>query len=180
MLRAACLGLVLILATAMFVEAAPPLAVRPMPMLPRPGAPVIVRGNQQRPLGFGGVGGFAGVPGFGGFGGSFFLPGVPSGYGAGNMAQPPYYAMNPPVYYSSTIIRRPYGTSPFPMPPINAAGIGPSRQMDVEPIPAPLMIINPFVAGAENWVPPSTAGETLPVPVPVSPVPPPPVPPMPK
>ena len=29
----------------------------------------------------------------------------------------PYFAMNPPVYYSDQIVRRPVGVSPFPAPP---------------------------------------------------------------
>ena len=29
----------------------------------------------------------------------------------------PYFAMNPPVYYSDQIVRRPMGISPFPAPP---------------------------------------------------------------
>lgn len=169
MIRAACLGLVLIVTTVAVVEGAPPLAVRPLPMLPRAGAPVIVRGNVTRPIGFGG---FGGVRGFGGIGSTFFGGGVPFGIGNVNTAQPPYYALNPPVYYSSTIMRRPYGISPFPMEGVNPMGMGSSQQVVVEPAPAPLLIINPFVAGAETWVPPSTTGETLPPPVPVPPVPP--------
>ena len=30
----------------------------------------------------------------------------------------PYFAQNPPVYYSDVIIPRPYGWSPFPFPPM--------------------------------------------------------------
>src|SRR5688572_27179791 len=43
------------------------------------------------------------------------------GYGylgtrVGFVPQPPYYSIHPPVYYSSQIIRRPYGYSPFAYP----------------------------------------------------------------
>ena len=94
----------------------------------------------------------------------------PAGYynGWGNWAawQPttvsnyvlPYYSVHPPVYYSPTIIRRPYGTSPFALPPIHQIGAVYSPPTFETSAPAPQVIINPFVEGAADWLPPSTAG----------------------
>jgi hypothetical protein len=74
-------------------------------------------------------------------------------------AQPPYFAVHPPVYYSPTIIRRPYGTSPYALPGIHQLGVKYSPPIFEEPAAAqPQLIINPFVDGAANWSPPSTAG----------------------
>lgn len=121
--------------------------------------------------------------GYGGGFGGLVVPGVGFGFGNG-MAYtppPPYFAMHPPVYYGTRVIRRAYGTSPFPLPPINGvdASHGSAAGYD-EPAPAPLMIINPFVPGAETWVPPSTIpGEALPTPPRVNAVPVPPIPPVP-
>lgn len=50
----------------------------------------------------------------------------------------PYFAVNPPVYYSH-IVKRPYGVSPFPAP----AGIAP---VEMQFVPAvPVTIKNPYV-----------------------------------
>ncbi len=89
----------------------------------------------------------------------------------------PYYSQHPPVYYSPTIVRRSYGTSPFPLPPNSqpvAAYPSESQSAATVSASAPQFIINPFVDGAAEWSPPSTAGsvkealskagETLPAP----------------
>jgi hypothetical protein len=47
---------------------------------------------------------------YGGMGGGFYGPYWQS---TTSPRTPPYYAVHPPVYYSSEVIRRPYGTSPF-------------------------------------------------------------------
>ena len=49
----------------------------------------------------------------------------------------PYFAVNPPVYYSH-IVKRPYGVSPFPAP----SGIAPI-EMQYAP-PTPCTITNPY------------------------------------
>jgi hypothetical protein len=79
--------------------------------------------------------------GYGGYGGY--------GYGWGfNQATnyvpaPPYYAIYPPVYYSSQITARHYGSSPFAWGP----GMSPityAAQPAPPAAPEPLMIENPF------------------------------------
>ena len=57
----------------------------------------------------------------------------------------PYFALNPPVYYSEQIVRRPYGISPFAAPP----GIIPTEMIVA---PEPVIIENPHFQppGAEN------------------------------
>ena len=52
------------------------------------------------------------------------------------VAEPPYFALHPPVYYSEQVIRRPYGVSPFAAP----AGIVP---VEMQMPPKPARIINP-------------------------------------
>lgn len=52
------------------------------------------------------------------------------------IAEPPYFALYPPVYYSDQIIRRPYGVSPFAAP----AGIVP---VEMQVVPQPARIVNP-------------------------------------
>jgi hypothetical protein len=58
-------------------------------------------------------------------------------------AEPPYFALHPPVYYSEQIVRRPYGISPFAAP----AGIIPA-EMQVPP--TPVRILNPHVLPFET------------------------------
>jgi len=80
--------------------------------------------------------------GYGGYGGY--------GYGWGfNQAtnyvpSPPYYAIHPPVYYSSQITARHYGASPFAwtpgMEPITYVGEG-----GMASAPEPEIIENPYV-----------------------------------
>ena len=86
--------------------------------------------------------GIRGVRGFGG--GGFF------GGGVVRRESQPFFAVNPPVYYSG-IVRRPYGISPFPAP----AGITPV-EMQV-PAPQPITISNPFF---NKTLPASDAVET--------------------
>lgn len=125
--------------------------------------------------------------GRGGFGANIW-PGLGFGFGngIGYVPPPPYYAIHPPVYYSPTIIRRPYGMSPFAMPPVAQPLSVNQPAATVEPPPEPLLIINPYfgsggvVRKAEAVVPPGS--ESLPAPMPpVVPkgVVPPPVPPVP-
>jgi len=85
--------------------------------------------------------------GYGGYG--------PYGWGWGyNQATnyvpaPPYYALYPPVYYSSMITARHYGASPFAWSP----GMSPITYTDgAEPAaaPDPVIIENPFVSGAKS------------------------------
>jgi hypothetical protein len=49
--------------------------------------------------------------------------------------QPPYFAQYPPVYYSG-IVKRPYGISPYAVPP----GIAPVEMS----VPQPITVTNPF------------------------------------
>ncbi|QDU92879.1 hypothetical protein [Lignipirellula cremea] len=68
----------------------------------------------------------------------------------GDYEKQPYFALHPPVYYSSEIVRRPYGFSPFALPP----GILPAELRAISgrqavapvaaPAPTPEMIENPF------------------------------------
>ena len=88
---------------------------------------------------------YAGYGGYGGYG----------NYGWGfNQATnyvpaPPYYAIYPPVYYSSQITARHYGASPFAWGP----GMQPITYADQYSPPAapePEMIENPFVSSNKN------------------------------
>lgn len=85
--------------------------------------------------------------GYGGYGGY--------GYGWGfNQAtnyvpSPPYYAIYPPVYYSSQITARHYGASPFAW----SGGMEPITyvpQPEPAAAPEPEMIENPFFTGAKT------------------------------
>ena len=49
----------------------------------------------------------------------------------------PYFAMNPPVYYSDQIVRRPVGISPYPVPP----GVTP---VEMTVLPQAKVMVNPF------------------------------------
>jgi len=68
-----------------------------------------------------------------------------------NYEKQPYFALYPPVYYSHEIVRRPYGYSPFALPP----GVSPAelrrgrsanagRAIQPAAAPTPQMIENPF------------------------------------
>lgn len=104
--------------------------------------------------------------GFGGFGG-----GWGGGYytgGMGYVPPPPYYSVYPPVYYSHQIIRRPYGISPYAAWPAPFTPITTTAQRreysaavlaESAPAPEPLVIVNPFVVGSEDFKPASTAAE---------------------
>jgi hypothetical protein len=66
-------------------------------------------------------------------------------YGVGYLPPPPYYAVFPPVYYSSHITMRHYGASPYAWP----AGFSPTSFATRGP--EPMLIINremPPVEGA--------------------------------
>src|SRR5439155_11605595 len=65
-------------------------------------------------------------------------------YGVGYIPPPPYYAVFPPVYYSSQITARHYGASPFAW----YAGMEPITYVPetaTTAAPDPVMIDNPFV-----------------------------------
>lgn len=72
-------------------------------------------------------------------------------YGLGKMFPPPYHAVHPPVYYSQPV-PRPYGFSPYALPP----GMQPAESLVLV---EPEEIMNPYVeeveaepAAAENNV----------------------------
>lgn len=90
-------------------------------------------GTGSSHIGFRGIRGRRGIGiNYGGFGYGGF------GFGTGGRVEgQPFFAVNPPVYYSG-IVRRPYGISPFPAP----AGILPA-EMQV-PQAQPITISNPF------------------------------------
>ena len=101
-------------------------------------------------------------PGCGGYGGGFFGGyGGYGGYGCGLCGpyagwQTPYFAWNPPVYYSYPVAYS-YGYSPFPNLPYGLAAGGPSGSGSYAEQPgaspahqAPLRIANPYVAKAEG------------------------------
>ncbi|QDT12596.1 hypothetical protein K239x_46060 [Planctomycetes bacterium K23_9] len=60
--------------------------------------------------------------GFGGFQPFGFYQPYGARYGS-SLATPPYFALNPPVYYGARFAR-PYGMSPFASPPIVTAPAG--------------------------------------------------------
>ncbi len=66
--------------------------------------------------------------------------------------QPPYFALFPPVYYSSEIVRRPMGVSPFAAPP----GIVPVEMT----APQSVTIINPYVPRNTNPASEATENES--------------------
>jgi hypothetical protein len=65
---------------------------------------------------------------------------------------PPYFALYPPVYYDSQIIRRPYGISPYAAPP----GIPPTEMM--MGAPQPERVVNPYVEPHNDHPPQDGAG----------------------
>lgn len=110
-------------------------------------------------------GGWGGYGGWGGPWGNSYA----YNYGVGYLPPPPYYAVFPPVYYSSHITARHYGASPYAWPagfsPTSFATRGPEPMLIVNrevppvngaaPLPAaqarntepkPLKINNPFVS----------------------------------
>ena len=62
-------------------------------------------------------------------------------YGTGQLFVPPYFSVHPPVYYSEPVAR-PYGYSPFALPP----GVMPAEMLAAS---QPLEIINPYVEEEE-------------------------------
>ena len=118
--------------------------------------------------GFGGFNSGFGNCGFGGFPGGFFGGSWLAGTTYLRPQFPPYYAVNPPVYYSSMLTKRHYGASPYawwpgmspitylpPQVPIilrnpNAQ----SGKADLKSVassePKPLLIENPFVRPDER------------------------------
>ena len=67
--------------------------------------------------------------------------------------QPPYFALYPPVYYNSTIVRRPMGVSPFAAPP----GVTPVEMTG----PLHQHVINPYYNPSPEDTPSETASETV-------------------
>lgn len=78
---------------------------------------------------------------------------------------PPYYAIHPPVYYSSTITARHYGASPFAWyPGLQPITYTPAAQPEAVAAVEPQMIENPFVkAKAEVRPASTTAAEVEPL-----------------
>ena len=68
-------------------------------------------------------------------------------YGVGYLPPPPYYAVFPPVYYSSHITMRHYGASPYAWP----AGFSPTSFATRGP--TPMLIINREVPPVEGAAP---------------------------
>ena len=96
-----------------------------------------------------------------------FLPyGFYQPYGArykNNIPNPPYFSMNPPVYYGARH-SRPYGVSPFASPPVVNAGQNYESRLQVPvdqprvPTPAPGMrspTCNPCVTYSSVVAPPA-------------------------
>ena len=63
--------------------------------------------------------------------------------------QPPYFALYPPVYYNSNIVRRTMGISPFAAP----AGVMPAEMI----APQPKTVVNPFFRSSPEKAPSVTA-----------------------
>src|SRR5262245_36048909 len=82
--------------------------------------------------------------GYGGYGGWGWGFNQATNY----VPSPPYYSIYPPVYYAPYITARHYGASPFAwypgMEPITYVPGGEGTEM-----PDPVIIENPFVAGAK-------------------------------
>lgn len=88
--------------------------------------------NAQYPGNFSGLG----------FGSGFGNPWAYLGYGGytgANARTLPYFSVYPPVYYSHSV-PRPYGYSPFALPP----GVEPAEAL-VQPVSQAQEIINPYV-----------------------------------
>ncbi|QDU31516.1 hypothetical protein ETAA8_66750 [Anatilimnocola aggregata] len=92
-----------------------------------------------------------------GYGGGWGYLGTRVGFAP----QPPYFAIHPPVYYSSQIIRRPYGTSPFAWPATYNPSFGTAPVASQEVAKSdPVFVINPYVQQGE----PDNGGGQLPPP----------------
>jgi hypothetical protein len=80
--------------------------------------------------------------GYGGYGNGWGF-GYPTNY----VPAPPYFAVHPPVYYSSQITARHYGASPFAW----QGGLSPITYVPQPEfsLSEPEMIENPFVGGAK-------------------------------
>jgi hypothetical protein len=96
----------------------------------------------------------------------FFPFGFYQPYGArysNSIPTPPYFAINPPVYYGSRYAR-PYGASPFASPPIVRGstdyGVRPADQFyrPPTPTPGPAIMCNPYVTCRKGDTP---AAKTL-------------------
>ena len=74
----------------------------------------------------------------------------------GTVQSPPYFALNPPVYYGSRHAR-PYGISPFPAPPVVNAPANytgqPAPQFYRPPAETPAPACNPYISGKRTHEP---------------------------
>ena len=100
--------------------------------------------------------------GYGGFGYGNYGYGWGFNQATNYVPSPPYYAIYPPVYYAPYITARHYGASPFAW----SGGMEPITYTP-EPQPAagpdPVIIENPFVAGAKNTSAKTTKIEAKPL-----------------
>ncbi|HMO94088.1 MAG TPA: hypothetical protein PKD64_18030 [Pirellulaceae bacterium] len=85
-------------------------------------------------------------------GGGFFPNSYNSFHRPGNL---PYFAEFPPVYYSKDIVRRPYGVSPYAVPP----GMAPIESSMATAQAGAVRIINPYVSERSDMVIPPPALE---------------------
>lgn len=76
------------------------------------------------------------------YGGGFGQTTIWDLYRSGQIPVPPYFALNPPVYYSYPVPRT-YGYSPWPYP-------GNTRTPDLIAPPEPLEIINPYFNSSDT------------------------------
>jgi hypothetical protein len=105
-------------------------------------------------------------PYYGGWGGGCWYP--PSV--AYSPERLPYFALYPPVYYSSQIVPRTYGQSPFAWPPVVPAPEEAAAPAAASPpSPPPLRIINPYVAQPNEVSKPAAARSPAHVPLVVYP-----------
>lgn len=86
---------------------------------------------------------------FGGFQPFGFYQPYGARFGA-TLRQPPYFALNPPVYYGSRFAR-PYGVSPFASPPVVTAS--PSYQGRLRTGFQQTPIANPYVSNSRTVTP---------------------------
>ncbi|MGB7345828.1 MAG: hypothetical protein WBD20_16550 [Pirellulaceae bacterium] len=97
--------------------------------------------------------------GFGGFQPFGFYQPYGARYGA-SMPTPPYFALNPPVYYGARYAR-PYGISPFASPPVVTAPTGyqgqlrPDFQQSLPYSGASQLHANPHVSQSNSFAAPS-------------------------
>lgn len=71
-------------------------------------------------------------------------------YRVRSIPTPPYFSLNPPVYYGPRLLYRPYGNSPFPYPSWYERQFDNLPQPTIAPPSPPQLIVNPYVGQPEK------------------------------